>query len=207
MSDMDFLFEKAAVTRFSHDIAGAVGSVANGIALLAEDGGADADLLKLAEDNANILMGRLRFFRAAYGNDGPLASTETAERYVDDYLATLGNRGIVYACKHDADDGLPLFSFRLILLAVQIATDAMPRGAEITVSARAGTGMIRVGAVGKAVKVDADVVDVLNGKTPAAVSHKAVPAVLLKKILDDRSGRAEIESGVDSFALVLTIKR
>lgn len=204
---MDFLFEKAAVTRFSHDMAGAVGSVANSIALLAEDGGADADLLKLAEDNANILMGRLRFFRAAYGNDGPLASMDVAGRYIDDYLATLENRGISYVCERDADDGLPLFAFRMILLAVQIAADATPRGAKIVVTARAGTDVIRVDAVGKAVKADADAVNALNGKTPAVVSHKAVPAVLLKKSLDDRGGAAEIETGTDLFSLVLTTKR
>ena len=85
MSGYDLLLSKSALTRFSHDLAGAVGAISSSLSLLAEINETDSEVLDLALNNANILMGRLRFFRAAFGNDGPLTDIATTKKIIEDY--------------------------------------------------------------------------------------------------------------------------
>lgn len=143
MNDALF-FSKNIVTRISHDLAGAVGAVSNGLELLEEEGQVDPETLELVKNSAAILFSRTLFFRAAYGNEGPLSGNEAAERILKGYLASLENKAAHFSCLWKVDEGLPLFFFRLILLAAQVVAEKMPKGGILEISAAAGENKISV---------------------------------------------------------------
>ena len=189
MPENDFIFSKSIVTRFSHDLAGVVSAVSNSLSLLDELGGADQETLKLAADNADILMGRLRFFRAAFGNEGPLTDIAVTQRIFEDYLKTLENKAIHYACVWQTDQELPIFIFRLILLSGLIAAECLPRGGQITIQAQAGNRQIRVEASGKNAAPDPQMQTVLDGRIEDVSSAKLMPAVFLQNVWPNRNGK------------------
>lgn len=207
MSDHDLIFSKSAFTRFSHDLAGVIGAVSSSLSLLSELGGADKETLDLACNNADILMGRLRFFRAAFGNEGPLTDIAVTRRILEEYLHTLENRVVRYSCVWQTDQEVPIFVFRLILLAGQIAAESLTRGGEITIKAKAGDKEIRVEAKGKAVSLDPDVQKVTDGRENKVPSPKTVPAVFLQKCLEEQNWRLSVAAGSENLIMLLNEKR
>ncbi len=207
MSDNDVIFSKSAFTRFSHDLAGVIGAVSSSLSLLSELGGADRETLDLACNNADILMGRLRFFRAAFGNEGPLTDLDVTRRIFEEYLHTLENRVVQYSCVWQTDREIPIFAFRLILLAGQIAAESLTRGGEITIKAKAGDKEIRVEATGKTVNPDQDVRTVAESGENNVLSPKTVPVVFLKKCLAEQNWRLSFVVGNDSLIMLLNEDR
>lgn len=180
MPEDDFIFSKSIVTRFSHDLAGVISAVSNSLSLLDELGGADQETLNLATENANILMGRLRFFRAAFGNDGPLTDIAVTQRIFEEYLTTLENRAVRYTCVWQTDRELPIFIFRLILLGGMFAAESLPRGGKITIQAQAGHRRIYMEAVGKSAAIPSAYTQ------EEELSPKAMPVLFLKKCLAEQ---------------------
>lgn len=207
MSDHDLVFSKSAFTRFSHDLAGVIGAVSSSLSLLSELGGADQETLDLACNNADILMGRLRFFRAAFGNEGPLTDLSVTRRIFEEYLRTLENRVVRYSCVWQTDDEVPIFVFRLILLAGQIAAESLTRGGEIMIKAKAGDKEVRIEAVGKTVNPDPDVRSVAENGGSENLSPKTVPVVFLQKCLAEQNWRLSFAVGDGSLIMLLNEDR
>ena len=187
MSDADLILSKVAVTRFSHDLAGVMSAVSNSLGLLGEFGGADAETLALATNNAEILLARLRFFRAAFGNDGPLTDLS-------------GTRSTRFECVWDADDELPLFSFRLILLAGQIVAESLIRGGKITITAKAGAKRIVVAGTGQSVKTEPNLSAVLDGQDDG-LTPKMTAAVFIRGMIKEQKLTCGINRTDDGFSL------
>ncbi|MBR4127312.1 MAG: hypothetical protein IKR09_07045 [Alphaproteobacteria bacterium] len=206
MSQKEFAFSKSAITRFSHDLAGVISAVSNSLALLDELGGADQETLKLAADNADILMGRLRFFRAAFGNEGPLTDLNVTRRIFEGYLATLENRIVHYDCVWQTDSELPIFIFRLILLGGTMAVESLPRGGRITVQARAGRRRICFEAEGKTAVFDPAIQAALDDSLQDVSSPKAMPAVFLQECLFEQGWQASVSYQDGKTLLVLSEK-
>lgn len=207
MPDHDLIFSKSAFTRFSHDLAGVIGAVSSSLSLLSELGGADKETLDLACGNADILMGRLRFFRAAFGNEGPLTDISVTRRILEEYLHTLENRVVRYSCVWQTDQEVPIFVFRLILLAGQIAAESLPRGGEITIKARAGDKEIRIEAKGKSIRPDPEIQKAADHDESCALSPKTVPAVFLLKCLEEQNWRLSMTADGESLIMLLNEKR
>ena len=200
MQESDFIFSKSVVTRFSHDLAGVISAVSNSLSLLEELGGGDEETLKLATENATVLMGRLRFFRAAFGNEGPLTDIGVTRKIFEEYLSTLENRAIHYECAWETDEELPIFVFRLILLGGVIAAEQLPRGGKITVCAKAGSHFVCLQAQGSTVSPISSE-ETISGNM---LLPKAVPVVFLQKCCAEQDwqmtfscqdGKAVIELG------------
>lgn len=206
MTDSDLVFPKLAVTRFSHDLAGVVSAVSNSLALLSEIGGADEETMKLATGNAEILMARLRFFRAAFGNDGPLTDAAAARTIFEDYLHSLENRSTVFTCDWQTDAELPIFMFRLMLLGGQLAAESLMRGGKITISAKAGEKKVCFEAEGKTVIIDKALESALSG-SDENLTPKMVTAVFLKDCLKSQGWDFVLEQSEEKFKLTLTAKK
>ena len=208
MPENDFIFSKAVVTKFSHDLAGVISAISNSLSLLDELGGADPETLKLAEENANILMGRLRFFRAAFGNEGPLTNISETQRIFENYLTTLENRAVHYACEWQTDQELPIFVFRMILLAGLIGAESLPRGGRITVQAQAGSRKISVFAEGKSAVLDPLTQSVLEKhELDQSSSPKAVAAVFLYHCLNEQGWQISLFCRDEKIIIELGEKR
>ena len=206
MPRKDFIFSKSVATRFSHDLAGVISAVSNSLALLDELGGADQETLKLAMENGDILMGRLRFFRAAFGNEGPLTDLSVTQRIFEEYLKTLENRAIHYECIWQTDREVPIFSFRLMLLGGMIAAESLPRGGKISVQARAGSHQIRFEIEGKTVSVDPLTQAVPEGESEDVSSPKTVPAVFLRKCLSEQDWSISVSCQAGKAVILLNEK-
>ena len=204
VSEDIFVFSKSVVTRFSHDLAGVISAISNSLSLLDELGGADAETLKLASDNADILLGRLRFFRAAFGNEGPLTDIAVTQKIFEDYLKTLENRVVRYECVWQTDQELPIFVFRLILLGGVVSAESLPRGGQITIQARAGDRKIIIEAKGKNAAFDSQIQTVLNGREEALFLPKTMPAVFLKKSLADQGWQFSFSGQDGKTAIILS---
>lgn len=190
---------KICVTRLCHDLAGAVGAVSNSLELLSEDGGADAETLQLAESGAGILVARLSFFRAAYGNEGPLSGEEAARQLTENYLRSMENSVVRFTCEWDVDSEMPLFAFRLMLLAVQSAAESLVRGGRLKIEAKAGEKRLHICGEGRKVLLDTETADVLAGRR-AEASPKQAGALFLMSVLQEQGWRLDFtrdETGID----------
>lgn len=200
MNDALFL-TKSLVTRMSHDLAGAVGAVSNGLELLDEEARIDPETLGLVKNSASVLFSRTIFFRAAYGNEGPLTGAEAAERILKGYLDSLENKSVRFSCVWNVDGGIPLFSFRLILLASQIVAEKMIKGGTLFVTAAAGTNEISVVGEGERLLVT-------KGETfekeSAECSPKDVAAAFLAEHLREPKWKVETVVGEACFGLTLS---
>ena len=207
MSDQEFLFSKSAITRFSHDLAGVIGAVSSSLSLLSESTETDREILDLACNNADILMGRLRFFRSAFGNDGPLTDISVTRKTLEEYLHTLENKAVRFSCIWQADSEIPLFVFRLILLAGQIAAESLIRGGEITVKAKAGEKEVRIEAKGKMIRLDQEIQKIFDRHVDGTIGTKTVSAIFLQKCLEDQNWCLSVTLDQENLILRLYEKR
>ncbi len=202
MSDTDLVLSIVAVTRFSHDLAGVMSAVANSLDLLSEFGGADEETLALATNSADVLLARLRFFRAAFGNDGPLTDSGVTKQLFEAWLKSVENRAARFECEWDVDAELPLYWFRVILLAGQIVAESMIRGGKISVVAKAGTKRVVVTGKADSLKTDSHQIDVLNGKD--GLSPKTAGAAFIRAVMTEQKLGFESNLTDTSFTLTFT---
>ena len=203
----DFSLLKSTVTRFSHDLAGVISAVANSLSLLEELGGGDQETLDLATDNANTLMGRLRFFRAAFGNEGPLTDLSVTRTIFENYLKTLENKVVRYESVWQVDEEQPLFVFRLILLGGTVAAETLPRGGRISVCALAGCRQLRIEAEGKTISLEPELQAVLNGKNEEVSLPKLMPASFLMMCLAEHGWRISLSCQDEKIIIELSDKQ
>lgn len=203
MSENDLSFSKQVITRFSHDLAGAVSAVSNSIVLLSEVGGGDEEILRLANSNADILLARLRFFRAAFGNEGPLTDAGMTRRIVESYLTSLENKVSSFVCDWQVDDELPLACFRPILLGAQIVAEKLLRGGKITIHAKAGGKKISFIAEGQSITTDHLLFEILEGKKEEA-TPKTVVAVFLEQVLKELNWQISWSVNQNKIEMLLT---
>lgn len=207
MPESEFIFSKSIVTRFSHDLAGVISAISNSLSLLDELGGGDPETLKLAADNADILMGRLRFFRAAFGNEGPLTDIAVTQRIFEDYLKTLENKAVHYTCVWRTDQELPIFIFRLILLSGLIAAECLPRGGQILIRAQAGSRQVYLEAEGQNVSLDPKIQATLNDYADGVSSSKLMPLIFLQKCLAEQDWQISVTDHNEKAVILLSEKR
>jgi len=126
MDDNDALRLAALLcSRLTHDLAGPVGAVTNGLDLVFGHGAGDAEALTRAAGAQ--LKNRLAFFRRAYGT-GEGLSWDEARRISEAYLAGSHHRLI---WSETPDGGSPLV--RLVLNMILCAMDTTPAGGTLAV--------------------------------------------------------------------------
>ena len=192
VTNNDLAFSKSAVTRFSHDLAGVIGAVANSLCLLGELGGCDEETLNLATNNAEILLARLRFFRAAFGNDGPLSDLKGTKQLAESYIHSIENKSCSFKLNWKVDEDLPLFNFRVLLIALQIMAESMMYGGEIEIEAAAGFKNIVLRGISKKIKTEENLENVFAGQE-VEITPKLTGAYFIKSILDQFHWHCQID--------------
>lgn len=205
MSVSALIFSKMAVTRLSHDLAGVAGAVSNSLELLAEGEAIDQETMALAENSASTLVSRLAFFRAAYGNDGPITGEKTANQIIRKYLDTIENSFVRYSYEWQADAGLPLHCFRFVLLGVQIVAECLIKGGDISVSSSQADKTIRITGTGVRIILDKGIEDSFAGKE-SELSPKEVNALFLTAAAAEKGYGIRIEQNEGRIDLILYAK-
>jgi len=86
---------EAIVVRMSHDLAGAVGAVANTLDLIKMDSSFLADSVELLETSSQQLTARLNFFRALFGAETKSIDNALLKRYLATLAITVDFKGEV----------------------------------------------------------------------------------------------------------------
>ena len=79
---------EAIVVKISHDLAGGIGATASTVELMGIDSTFISEAVPLLKQNTNILMSRLKFYRALFGAE----TKEISSSLVDDFLKTLNQK-------------------------------------------------------------------------------------------------------------------
>ena len=104
---------EAIVGRISHDLAGSVGAVASTIELLGIDPSFQSEASPMLKKSTDILMARLRFYRALFG-----AETKSIDqRLISDFLETLGQK-VTFQGEPSSRLDLSLISVGIALLGL-----------------------------------------------------------------------------------------
>ena len=133
--------------RICHDLVGPVGAIANGVELLADDGGkADPEVVQLISSSARSASRRLQYFRTAFGSGNALSEARALADARALAVALLEEGKIrlewsVPGPEIEAAGGRKVA--KLILNLLLVAGESLPRGGAIRVTFAADPTALR----------------------------------------------------------------
>lgn len=201
MSESSVDFASLLCSRLCHDLLSPVGSMANGLELLADEDDPDmrVRVMELLADSARASTDRLKFFRLAFGAAGGFGeSVDAAE--IKSAVAGLvrGNARVELGWMVETPT-IPKSAAKILLNLAMIGFDALVRGGRLDVGFENGEVVIR--AEGPRLVLDAEIRSVLaNGQ--GAVTSRTSAAWLIRKLSDEAGGRVELADG-DAGVLLL----
>lgn len=205
MSDVDFA--SLLCSRLCHDLVGPVGSIYNGVELLADEDDPDmrAKCLDLLADSARQTANKLKFFRLAFGAAGGFgAQIDTREARTA--LEGLFSDKRITLEWLVAAPSLPKNAMKVLLNLAMTAGDALLRGGRLNVAAeeRFGTIELAVRAEGDRVLLDPDLKAALEGRTAFGdLNPRAAAAFLVHKLVTEAG--ASLMVGDQDGALVFGV--
>lgn len=132
----DIHLAEVLASRMAHELAGAVGGVRNGLELMSEDaanGPPAADLVSHVDNSARIAADRLAFYRMAYGAAGRDITGLAELRALALGFMEASGRGVLDWPLPPIVPSLEPGEGKLVLLMIELALDALPRGGRIFV--------------------------------------------------------------------------
>lgn len=207
MHDVDFA--SLLCSRLCHDLVGPVGSIYNGVELLADEN--DPDMrqrcLELLADSAKQTANKLKFFRLAFGAAGGFGAE------VDTREAQTALEGLVADRRITLEwlvgtASLPKNAMKILLNLAMTAGDALLRGGRLNVAAeqRDGTIELAVRAEGPRVLLDPELKAALEGRTTFGDLNPRAAAAFLVHVLTKEAGATLLVSeqeGVLVFGVAL----
>jgi len=163
MTDLEF--SAFLVSRVCHDLVGPLGAVVNGLEVLEDerDAAMRADALKIVTSSAEQALARLQFMRIAFGAAGS-AGAELDLGEVGRLVHGLISGGRTSLEWEPAAVQWPKDWAKLLMNAILIAVDCMPRGGVVRVQTRAEAPGFTITATGTGVRVSEDVERALRGE-------------------------------------------
>ena len=165
MSDLDF--SAFLVSRVCHDLVGPLGAVVNGLEVLEDerDAAMRADALKIVTSSAAQALARLQFLRIAFGAAGS-AGAELDLGEVGRLAFGLLSGGKVTLQWETPRVNWPKDWAKLVMNAVLIASDCLPRGGTVRIETSADPAVFgfKIVATGQNARIVADVERALHGE-------------------------------------------
>jgi len=184
------------LTKFCHDIAGAVGALMNGAELLI-DSFDDKEFLQQATntlvDSSKFLTYRLRFFRAAFGTPKQNYAPATAIQLATDYISTLNHITLNWE-----DEGVEDFAVtRIKLITCFICISTLIRGGNISISQR------RITVSGQNVVLPELMSLALEGDDSQEENSEIAAGVFLYNYMQQEGYRLSVEKAQDSITFII----
>lgn len=121
--------------KISHDLAGAVGAVSNGLELALSDDEFVKDAMNLASKSADIVVSRLKFYRLLFGSSNSgLMELPLVKGITEDYIKSLSNKSSQIGLDWQAESFMSEDDVRICLLLISIASENLVRGGEIKIT-------------------------------------------------------------------------
>lgn len=183
MDDLDFA--ALLVSRVCHDLVSPVGAVVNGLEILADerDPAMRADALKLVTSSADQAAARLQFARIAYGAAGSAGATLDLTE-LGRVVGGLLSGGKIALEWNAANTGWPKDWAKLLMNAVVIAAESLPRGGQIRVetSPEGSAPRFRIQATGQGARVLDEIQRALRGESAGPVDGRSIQPFLTHKL-------------------------
>ena len=181
MTDLEF--SAFLVSRVCHDLVGPLGAVVNGLEVLEDerDPAMRADALKIVTSSANQALARLQFMRLAFGAAGS-AGAELDLGEVNRLIVGLMPMGRVSFDWDAPSVQWPKDWAKLLMNAVLIAADCMPRGGVVRVESH-GEGQppgFKITATGQGARVSEDVERALKGEVSDHDARGVLPVLTFR---------------------------
>lgn len=190
LPDMSVEFASLLCSRLCHDLLSPVGSIINGLELIADETDPEmrAQYMSLLSDSAEASANKLKFFRLAFGAAGGYGDAIDA-RETKQALEGLmrGNSRLVFGWLVD-QDRLSRGVTRILLNLSLIALDALVRGGRLDVCVEADELVVR--AEGPRLVIDSEIRALLEGGDTANAMSSRTAGALLVRELAEREGRA-----------------
>lgn len=205
MSDVDFA--SLLCSRLCHDLVGPVGSIYNGVELLADEDDPEmrAKCLDLLADSAKQTANKLKFFRLAFGAAGGFGAQIDTREAKTALEGLFGDKRIELAWLVAAPS-LPKDAMKILLNLAMTAGDALLRGGRLNVAAeqRGATIELAVRAEGDRILLDPDLRAALEGRTAFADLAPRAAAAFLVHTLTREAG-ATLKVSEQEGALVFGV--
>lgn len=198
-------------SRLCHDLVGPVGSLFNGVELLADESDPDmrARCMELLADSARQTANKLKFFRLAFGAAGGFGDQ------VDTREAQAALEGLFGSDRRVAVEwlvgpqSLPKSAIKVLLNLAMTAGDALLRGGRLHVAAEARGRFVElaVRAEGPRLLLDPELRAALEGRVELEkLSPRAAAAFLVNALLQEAGAEllvSEPDEGVLVFGVAL----
>ena len=185
MADAAIDFASLMCSRLCHDLLSPVGSFGNGLELLADEGdpAMRTKFIELLESSSRAAIGRLKFFRLAFGSAGGYGDTITVDD-IRDAAAGLIPEGRDIGINWLGGQGaLAKPAARALLLLSQVVIDALVRGGQINMAVETRGDMIEIAVRGEGPKVVIDAASEAAFNNPApADTPKTVGIALAARL-------------------------
>lgn len=199
--------------RICHDLVGPVGAIANGVELLADDGGkADPEVVQLISSSARSASRRLQYFRTAFGSGNALSETRalTDARALAVALLEDGKIRLDWSMPSadiEAAGGRKIA--KLILNLLLVASESLPRGGTIRVSFTADPAALRaeILAEGQQARLPDEQRQAFAQGPTGGPTARAVPAWLAQLAAAAVKGELSVREGDNSVRFGAVIPR
>ena len=179
MNDLDFA--ALLVSRVCHDLVSPVGAVVNGLEVLEDesDTAMRADALRLVASSAEQAAARLQFARIAFGAAGS-AGAELDLTEVARVVTGLLKGGKIELVWHAHNVNWPKDWAKLLMNAVLVAADCLPRGGRVVVEASGDSQapQFRIQATGMVARISADAEKALRGEPTGVLDGRSIQPYL-----------------------------
>lgn len=190
MDDIDIA--ALLVSRVCHDLVSPVGAVVNGLEVLEDESdlAMRADALRLVAASAEQASARLQFARLAFGAAGSVGAeldlTEVGR--VTAGLLKGGRVGLVWKMELA---NWPKDWAKLLMNAVLIVVDCLPRGGTVTVENPDAAGLRRfcVTGAGQMVRLSPEIERALAGETSAGLDGRSIQSYLTARLAKNLGAR------------------
>lgn len=204
MQDLSIEFASLLCSRLCHDLLSPVGSMINGLELIADESDPElrAQYMSLLTDSAEASASKLKFFRLAFGaagGYGDVIDAREAKAALEGLVR--GNARITFGWLVDQAE-LSRGATRILLNLSLIALDALVRGGRLDVGVEADEVVVR--AEGPRLVLDAELRALLDGgPIEGHVSSRTAGAVLIRELAarEGREVRLSEQDGVLLFGV------
>lgn len=187
-------------SRLCHDMLSPVGSLANGLELLADEQDPEmrARCMELLEHSARISTDKLKFFRLAFGAAGGFGEAipiDEAKAVIEALAADNKRIAINWAI---ADPSLPKPAVKVLLNLAQIALDALVRGGTLDIGAERRDGAVEIvaRARGDRIAFDESIGRALQGDlSDGEITSRTAAAHMISVVAEEMEGGLQYKLG------------
>jgi histidine phosphotransferase ChpT len=208
MSDIDFA--SLLCSRLCHDLVGPVGSIYNGVELLADEDDPEmrAKCLDLLADSARQTANKLKFFRIAFGAAGGFGAQIDTREAKTALEGLFGDKRITLSWLVESPS-LPKDAMKILLNLAMTAGDALLRGGSLNVAAeqRGQVVELAVRAEGDRIRLDPELRAALEGRTAFGdLAPRAAAAFLVHTLVREAGAELRVSEldGALVFGVALT---